>query len=378
MLSRLRGFVSRHKKKFIVGGVVIAAGFTIRYAQRKFVEYQEKQVKEFLEKTRRLQHFESTEKTTDQAIINLTTGLCESILKNLDTESVLNELRTKSDKKLELWEELKILSFCRCTTFVYAISLLVASLRVQLNIIGGYLYKDTLQNTEKITKEIQTVYSLVLIQHLMGHGLNQLTKVIRENVFRVMKSHSLKEKLMLSDVEQLFWSIQHSVDKDINKNLVQFILPAEVHHNQQDEILNKMLADSMDVFECGDFLDVCESSINNAFAVVIDKVADFYVEPANGKNKLNDDESQPSPSTSRGTSENMVLNGNEHVNINKISLPLAKLIPILNGLTGQIPSSNAADSSKSSKNLASSITILQSLNQQLKTLGANVYEVYSH
>ncbi|KAG5681421.1 hypothetical protein PVAND_010859 [Polypedilum vanderplanki] len=377
MLSKLKSFASRHKKKIIVGGVIVAAGFALRYAQRKLVEYQEKQVKEFLEKTRRLQHFESTEKTTDQAIISLTTGLCESVLKIFDTESILNELRTNNHngKKIELWDELKILAFAKCTTLVYAISLLVASLRVQLNIIGGYLYKDTLQSTEKITKDIQTIYSLVLIQHLMGTGLNTLAKIIRENVIKVMKTHSLKEKLMLNDVEQIFWSIQTSVDKDINKNLVQFILPAEVHHNQQDEILNKMLADSMDVFECGDFLEVCESSINNAFAVVIDKIADFYVEPENGKNKLNDHEQEPS--TSRGTSENLILNNNGHVNINTISLPLAKLIPILNALTSQIPTTNAADN-KSSKNLASSITILQSLNQHLKTLGANVYEVYSH
>lgn len=183
-----------------------------------------------------------------------------------------------------------------------------------------------------------------------------------------MKSHSLKEKFTLNDVEQLFWSIQHSVDKEINKNLVQFILPAETHHNQQDEILNKMLSDSLDVFECGDFIEVCESSINNAFTVVIDKVADFYAEPANGKNKLNDCE----PSTSKISENN---NGQQHVNINSVSLPLAKLIPILNALTSQVPSTNAVENKT---NFASSVTILQTMNQSIKTLGANVYEVYSH
>lgn len=249
---------------------------------------------------------------------------------------------------------------------------IVSSLRVQLNIIGGYLYKDTLQSTEKITKEIQTIYSLVLIQHLMGSGLNQLINVIRENVIKVMKNHSLKEKLILSDVEQLFWSIQHSIDKDINKNLAQFILPVGVHQNQQEEILNKMLADSLDVFECGDFIEVCESAINSGFAAVIDKIADFYVEPVNGKNE------HALPTTSIGTSENAILNNNEnHVNINNIPLPLAKLIPILNGLTSQIPS-NSAIENKSPKIFASSLTVLNLQNQQIKTLGANVYEVYSH
>lgn len=338
-------------------------------------------MKEFLEKTRRLQHFESTEKTTDQAIIGLIPGLCEQIIKILDTETILTELRTNSNRKLELWDELKILAFTRSAALVYAISLLTASLRVQLNIIGGYLYKDTLLSAEKITKEVQTIYSLLLIQHLMGTGLNQLINIIRANVMKVMRNHSLKEKFMLNDVEQLFWSIQHSVDKDINKNLVQFILPAEVHHNQQDEILNRMLSDSLDVMECGDFIEVCETSINSGFAAVIDKVADFYVEPVNGKNKLNDSEastSSSSLSSPKATSESMILNNNEHININNVSLPLAKLIPILNALTSQIPTNNPADNKSTKNNLSSSLAILQTLNQQMKTLAANVYEVYSH
>lgn len=303
-------------------------------------------------------------------------GLCESIVKILDTESVLAELRSSTSRKLELWEELKILAFARTTALVYTTSLLVASLRVHLNIIGGYLYKDTLQSNERVTKEVQTIYNLVLIQHLMSSGLNQLINIIRENVCKIMKNHSLKEKITLGDIEQLFYAIQHAVDKDINKNLVQFILPAEIHRNQQEEILNKMLADSLDVFECGEFIEVYESSVSGGFSVVIDKIADFYSEPANGKNQLNGTLPHCEPSTSKASSENLVPNNsNGYVNINNISLPLAKLIPILNALTSQIPSNNA---SENKKNLASSLVILQLQNQNPKNLAANVYEVYSN
>lgn len=377
MFSRLKNFVSRNKRKFIVSGIVIAGtGLALRYAQRRLREYQEKQVREFLEKTRRLQHFESTEKTCDQAILGLMPGLCDAIVKMLDTDSILAELRTNSDRKLELWEELKFLAFARCTAFVYATALLVTSLRVQLNIIGGYLYKDTIQSEAKITKEIQTIYNLLLIQHLMNSGLQQLVKVIRHNVEKIMKCHSLKEKMTLSDVEQLFWSIQTAIDKDINKNLVQFVLPAEVHRNQQDELLNKMLSDTLDVLECGDFLELCDSCFNNGFAVVTDKIADFYVQPENGKNKLNGT-AEPLPSTSRATSENLFLNNNAHLNINNISLPLAKLIPIVNALTTQTLANNSVDN-KSPKNLSASLVSLQLVNQSVKTMGANVYEVYCH
>jgi peroxin-3 len=352
--------MSRHKKKFVVGSlVIVGGGLALRYAQQRLREYQEKQVKEFLEKTRRLQHFESTERTAEKAIMGLLPGLCDAIIKILDTDSILAELRTNTDRKLELWEELKLIAFARCTTFVYATALLVASLRVQLNIIGGYMYKDTTQAEAKVTKEIQTVYNLLLIQHLMNSGLQRLVKVIRENVSKIMKNHSLKEKLTLSDIEQLFWSIQTAIDKDVNKNLVQFVLPAEVHQNQDNETLNKMLADTMDVLECGDFIEICESSINSGFSVVIDKIADFYVQPANGKNQLN------GPSTSKGTTEDQIFNG--QLNINALTLPLAKLIPIVNGLTNQM---------HNDKNLATSLVTLQIVNQNIKTMAANVYEVY--
>lgn len=307
----------------------------------------------------------------------------------METEGILLELRTniESSKKLELWEELKIIAFTRTTALVYASSLLVASLRVHLNVIGGYILKENMvfenrQPNEKITKEVQTIFNLVLIQHLMNSGLVQLVNIIRENVTKVMKNHSLKEKLALSDVEQLFWSIQHAVDKDINKNLVQFILPSEVDRNQQDEILNKMLGDSMDVFECGDFNEVCESSTSGGFTVVIDKIAEYYSEPIkNGKNKLNQvnnlytgDEA----STSKAVDESLLKNKNSngYININNISMPLAKLIPILNALTSQAPTSSVNNDTK--KNLASSLVVSQLLNQSPKNLGANVYEVYSN
>lgn len=332
-----------------------------------------------MEKTRRIQHFESTEKTTDQAIIGLMKGFCENIVKTLDTEIILAELRTElgsnNSKKLELWEELKIIAFARTTALVYATSLLVCSLRVHLNVIGGYLYKETQQSTEKMTKEVQTMYSLVLIQHLMSSGLNQLINIVRENVTKVMKNHSLKEKMALSDIEQLFWGIQHAVDKDINKNLLQFILPAEFHRTQQEENLSKMIFDAIDVYECGDFIEVCESSVSNGFAVVIDKIADFYSEPINGKNKLN---SLDEPSTSKTATENLInnsSNNNGYVNINNVSMPLAKLIPIFNALTSQVPSN---DANENKKNLASSLIVLQLQNQNPKNLGANVYEVYSN
>lgn len=50
-------------------GLVIGGGaIAIKYAAKKLIEFQEAKAKEFIESTKRIQHFEATEKTCNQAI----------------------------------------------------------------------------------------------------------------------------------------------------------------------------------------------------------------------------------------------------------------------------------------------------------------------
>lgn len=107
---------------------MVVGSLAYRHLKKKIEDYQEKQVRDFLEKSRRLQHFETIEKTHSQAIFGLLPGLCESIISTLNSEDILAQLRQVQDKekKLELWQELKILAFTRCCVMVYSIPLLVA------------------------------------------------------------------------------------------------------------------------------------------------------------------------------------------------------------------------------------------------------------
>lgn len=374
MFSSLRNFVSRHKRKFIVGGVFIAAStFGLRYAQRRLREFQEKSVNEFLEKTRRMQHFESTERTCDSAIIGLLPGLCESIIKILDTEVILRELKSNPENKMDLWNELKVLTFSRSAALVYGISLLVTAIRVQLNVLGGYLYKDTTSSSETkvMTQEIQTMYSLLIIQYMMQDGLNELVQIIQNNVGKIMKKYSLKEKLTLSDIEQIFWSIQTAINKDVNQNIARFIVKAK-EGEEENDVMNKLLADTLDIIESLEFNDIYENVVNSCFSIVTDKIAEFYNQsPINGKNKLNNTVIEGGPIIEEIPNTSATT---ELVNINLVSLPLAKLIPIINRLTIYIPSSNPCDHSN---NLAGALIASQICNQDCKLLGGNVYELYS-
>lgn len=83
----------------------------MRYAQQKLREWQEREAKEFFERTRRQQHFESTERTCNQTILSLMTTLNEALAKAVNTEQVVEELRKKPENKVELWDKLKV---CAC------------------------------------------------------------------------------------------------------------------------------------------------------------------------------------------------------------------------------------------------------------------------
>lgn len=109
VFSRIRGFFSRHRNKFIVGGVIITGSiFLTRYAQQKLKDWQEKETKEFLERTRKQHHFESIGRTCNQTILNLSSALFDVIFQTIDTEDIINTLKTNPENKMELWNELKV------------------------------------------------------------------------------------------------------------------------------------------------------------------------------------------------------------------------------------------------------------------------------
>ena len=108
-LSKIRNFLYRNRNKFLVGGVILSASFFIaKYAQQKLREWQEKETKELLERTRKQQHFESTERTCNKTILTLTGTLNECLSKTIDTASIVAELRTNPANKVELWDKMKV------------------------------------------------------------------------------------------------------------------------------------------------------------------------------------------------------------------------------------------------------------------------------
>ena len=241
VFSKVRNFFSRHRNKFIVGGIIIGGSiFLTRYAQQKLKEWQEKETLEFLERNRKHQHFESIGRTCNQTILNLSIALNETINKRINTEEVIERLKSNPENKLGLWNELKILVFSKAACTIYANVMLVVTLKIQLSIIGGYLYKDP----NSLSSDMQERY-LSYCQNLMDAGFNKLNDLVDRTVStyfvvtyfklisnlqcrKVLNSVNLTKQLKLSDLEAIFWSIQTAVATDNDnpvENLRHYILP---------------------------------------------------------------------------------------------------------------------------------------------------------
>lgn len=382
MFPAMRNFFYRHRRKFFVGGTVIAGSLlAVRYAQRKLIEYHESKAKEFLERTKRTQHFESTERTCNQAIMGLASNLCEQILFQLDADRLVAELRQRPANKIELWNMVKVLAISRLCALVYASSMLVITLRIQFNILGGYLYKDVVSGNDMITADVQQNY-VALVQHFLRDGCQSLCQLIKTKVEEVLKSYDLSRELTLAETEQMFWSIQMAINsdaKDPNNCLAEYVYPEDLSALTPNSILKQLFDETVDMLESSDTAALNTHNASRGFSIVMDAIADFYFKSSsdcevlsngidsNHNNDADDEESMPS--TSKTCLD--VKTEAKPTNINAIHIPLPKLIPIFNGLAKQTFSNTIRP-----PGLSTSLVTLYLISEKVKALGANVYEVF--
>lgn len=374
MLSRLQDFLTRHRRKFVVTGVLVGGTiYAARYAQRKLVEYQERQAREFFERSRRMHHFESTERTCNQVILGMGEEMCQAVLHECSTDELLEQLRQNPTNKLELWEQMKIVSFTRLATFVYASSMLVIALRVQLNLLGGYIYRDIMTEQRQITDELKQQY-LSLIRHFITHdGIRDLARFIRSQVVEVLKSMPLTRQLTLADTEQIFWSLQMAINGDTrndpNSKMSKYLLPDLTRLQERfncSPLLQQMYNETLDLLESEDCVGVCAHNVSRGFVLSCDAIAESMGDTLQHLAPGELQQQQPMNGQSKQSNNNNLLD------VNRVLVALAKLIPIISGLT-----SHGYDSSARPHNLPTQLLSFYVVSEKSKMLGANVYETFS-
>lgn len=372
MWSSIKNFLHRHKRKFFVTGVVIGGVyFLTNYAQRKLRQWQEKEAKRFLEMTRKKQHFESTTRTCNQTILSLSKIVTDTILKSLNTEEIVLKLQEMPEIKLELWERMKVLIFTRICVIVYALCILQVTLRVQLNIIGGYLFRDSVyENSPTVDGAIQAQY-LSLCHHFVQNGVEDLIKQIESVVTRVIEPVSLKAKLTLQNIEQMFWSIQtilctDSTNIDPVKQIVKYL---SEHIELPDARLQNIVKETVDILESEEVISLTTVSVNRCFSTVMDLLASEY---ANKSQPITKNHLEVA-----SAEEHIVTNGAlklgpspaPFVDVNKLEFHFIKILTVMDKLlTGN---------NKGNTNIPDTLTQQLILNEKFKVLGANIYESFS-
>lgn len=297
-------------------------------------------------------------------VLSMLPTLRETLMQQLNSESLTALLKNRPSNKLEIWEDLKIISFTRSIVAVYSTCMLVVLLRVQLNIIGGYIYLDNATvgrngTTTLAPPDVQQQY-LSSIQHLLGDGLTELVTVIKQAVQRILGSVSLKHSLSLLDLEQKLKEIRVLVEQHRSSwsekgvpasSLCQYMMPDEESPlaaqayglSPRDITTIKLLNETRDMLESPDFSTVLNTCLNRGFSRLLDNMAEFF----------------------RPTEQD--LHHRDSINsLSSVSLPLAKIIPIVNGQIHSV-------CSETPSHFVQDLLMME----QVKDFAANVYEAFS-
>ncbi|ENN78396.1 hypothetical protein YQE_05196, partial [Dendroctonus ponderosae] len=335
VFSKVKGFLSRHRNKFLIGGALVAGSvFLTRYAQTRLRQWHEKEAMEFIERNRKQAHFESINRTCNQTIVNLSASLLESIYHTVSSEETIEILKKHPENKIEMWNTLKVQVFTRAGCVIYSLVMLVLTLKVQLNIVGGYLYKDP----TSVPADMQEKY-LSLCQHFLNTGVARLAKVME------FEKIDLKKMMKLSDFEAIFWSLQSSLDANAANpvnHLREYIFKNDPPNS--DDVYSNMLRDTADLLESDEIKFLVIHNVNTGFVLLGDQLSEFFTD---NKPKITEITANGGP--------------DQFENPFMAKKPLAKLVPILNGLL-------------SKQSFPQNFTHHLIVSEKLQMLCANVYE----
>ncbi|CAD5112147.1 DgyrCDS1386 [Dimorphilus gyrociliatus] len=346
MFGSIWNFCKRHRRKFFFTGILVGGSYAaFRFVYSKYMKSRKEESEKMMEKVRKKHLFESNQKTCDLTVHSLIPTLRNVLNNILDCEGILEKLKSKTDNKVALWEELKVKTFTRTISSIYATSLLIVYLKVQLNIVSGLMFTEiekTNEEGKRITNDVQKKY-LSTINYLLEHGIEGLIQKINIAVNEYISGISLKANIAINSIEELTRQIRHRVEcqqtdghhETSTKSLLSYILNS--NQLEANGELKELLNFTKDVTESSDFHKVLSVCLESGFALFYDNVA----------NELK----EANPST---------------VSLANSSLPMAKVVPIITNFYGKVM--------KEGQNNYIQMLLRKNV---LQDFAANIYEAFS-
>ncbi|XP_042502858.1 peroxisome biogenesis protein 3-2-like [Macadamia integrifolia] len=217
MLS-VRDFWRRHRRKLFVTVGVLGSGYVLYklyHAHQQRLSDLEREIEgeratDELIKAQLQAHFENIQRIADSTTLPYSIHYLQSrISEELDLSHLTARLSQgkgqpntlTSLEKLQLWEKLKILSFTRMISSLWAMTMLSLYIRVQVNILGRHLYIDTarglegshlLEQSDPFDRQSQQEF-LATADYLSSYGMITLISDMQMAVSEVLKGKQLRD-----------------------------------------------------------------------------------------------------------------------------------------------------------------------------------------
>lgn len=221
VVSSTWGFVKRHKGKFFLLGAGVG-GFIYLNRLLGSVErnWEKSASKDFVAEVRKKEtHFENSVQTANATCTNLAPNILDILDETLDAVPII-EILKKDKNNLKEWKNLTVVIFTRAVAEVYSISLFVCYLRVQLLVIAGYIYIDSVSDStapSQINQSIQLKY-LSLLNAFYIDGIHEIIKPVQDAVRVAIDDLSIKDKLTCKDLENIFEKVSNHILIDFHVN----------------------------------------------------------------------------------------------------------------------------------------------------------------
>lgn len=385
MFSRIKDILYRHRRKFYIGGAVVGGlALLSRYAEYKLIEWHNKQTKSIMNRQKKRQHYENLQRTTNATILNLSNSLKEVIVRDLDTDALLLAIKEQPQHKQTIWQQLKNVGFSRALSIVYVSSLAVSALEVQLMLLGGYTYCDTISSGNSrtpVSAQLQEKY-LAAIHYFVEEGLPKLLIAVTRAADRIVMGLPLTNQLTIGQLEGILKEIHLSLRNENKKNdshgscslepwsryIINVPLSSDTESTEEG-VLHNMLIETCDIFESEDFSVVCDTLIQVGLNHLLDRIVEFYPSSSiESKSNWVDKVENVSNLQSLDSNVDYEAQVSEKIPSHTLqsTMAVAKLVPVLSGLVH-------ASLSPTPGQLLNELM----LNDKLISLGANVYESFS-
>ncbi|KQK24046.1 peroxisome biogenesis protein 3-1 [Brachypodium distachyon] len=306
-------FWARHRWKVLLSLGVAGAGYAayrlydahrsqlVRVEQRQL----EERAADELVKNQLQAHFENVQRISDTTTLPFAMHYLRSrIVEELDishlTEKLLQGkgesgvLTTK--EKYDTWEKIKIMSFTRTVSSMWAMTLLSLYVRVQVTILGRHLYLDFARGTDgsQLQAESDTLGRnghkdfLATADYLATYGINTLIMQMEHAATEILKEKQLKDLMSMDQVLQTVLQIfDQFMSLCEDKSWINYLVPENANRYAQllavsgsgfDDSsllmdvrkLDQLMTETRIVLASDDFRNVMDMSLRKIADVVIE------------------------------------------------------------------------------------------------------------